>query len=61
MMKFSELNEEQKSIYLSIARKVFGITYIYCETGEPMYMDECGYLIPTHKFILDQMNLLLPN
>lgn len=45
------LTEEQKEKYKTYCDSKFGKTYVFCETGEPMYMDRNGYLINTKDII----------
>jgi hypothetical protein len=49
---WKELTEEQKVQYREYCDKKYGKTIIFCETGEPMYMDEQGNMIDT-KIIFD--------
>jgi hypothetical protein len=44
---WNTLNEEQKIEYKKYCDAKYGKTIVFCETGEPMYMDEEGYLIDT--------------
>ena len=44
---WNKLTEEQKSEYKKYCDAKYGIAVVFCETGEPMYMDESGRMIDT--------------
>jgi len=44
---WSTLSEQQKIEFKRYCDSKYGETFCFCETGEPMYMDEEGYLIDT--------------
>jgi hypothetical protein len=41
------LNEKQKIKYTEYCDEKYGKTIFFCETGEPMYIDEQGYRVDT--------------
>ena len=53
---WKNFTEKQKTQYKEYCDLKFGNTFIFCETGEPLYMDSNGYLIDTTMII----NLLFP-
>ncbi len=53
---WNTLTKKQQTEYREYCDSKYGKTIMYCETGEPMYMDKQGYLIDT-KIILE---LLFP-
>ncbi len=48
---WEKLSSDQKVKYKEYCDNKFGTTIMFCETGEPMYMDNEGYLIDTSIII----------
>lgn len=40
MKNWKTLSKKQKNIYKNYCDKKFGETRLFCETGEPMYLDD---------------------
>jgi len=50
--EFKKLTEKQKIEYNKYCDMKYGKTNVFCETGEPMYIDKKGNLIDT-KIIIE--------
>lgn len=49
---WKELTDNQKEQYKKYCDSKYGKTFIFCETGEPLYMTDEGLMIDT-KIIID--------
>lgn len=57
---WNNLDENQKTRYRKYCDAKYGKTIVFCETGEPMYMDEHCNLIDT-KIIIELLFNIQPN
>jgi len=49
---WKELTDNQKEQYKKYCDSKYGKTFIFCETGEPLYMTNEGLMIDT-KIVID--------
>ncbi len=55
---FTKLSKEEQTEFVKTAEQMFGKTFMWVETGEPIYVHpENGMVNPIHQFVLDRMKL----
>jgi len=57
-INYSNLTEQARQLYDEVALKMFGETRSHTQSGQPLYFDKDGYMMPTEDIIWQQMKII---